>query len=170
MKEALRTQTIALTVNGRACTVTVHPMKRLLDVLRDDIGLTGTKEGCGEGECGACSAIMDGQLVATCMIPACQADGTTIVTIEGLTTEGGLNPVQKAFCEHGGTQCGICTPGMIVAAAYYIENPGEAESAREALAGNQCRCTGYTGILESVKAALAGVKANSEEQDARTSS
>ena len=147
-------QTISFTVNGERRTVTAHPMKRLLDVLREDLGLTGTKEGCGEGECGACAAIMDGLLVQACMVPVCQAEGKSIVTIEGLAEGGMLNPLQQSFCEHGGTQCGICTPGMIIAAAYYLSHPGEADNMREALAGNQCRCTGYTRIFESVRAAL----------------
>ncbi|HYK90175.1 MAG TPA: 2Fe-2S iron-sulfur cluster-binding protein, partial [Acidobacteriota bacterium] len=124
------------------------------DVLREDLGLTGTKEGCGEGECGACAAIMDGLLVQTCLIPVCQAAGKALITIEGLARDGVLHPLQQAFCVHGGSQCGACTPGMIVAAAYYMEHPGEAESMREALAGNQCRCTGYVRIFESVRAAL----------------
>ncbi len=154
MIETVKSQTITLTVNGNSCTVHVHPMKRLLDVLREDLKLTGTKEGCGEGECGACTAIMNGVLISTCLVPACQAAGKEIVTIEGLAGQGGLHPMQQAFCEHGGSQCGICTPGMIVAAAYYAENPGEAANLQEALAGNQCRCTGYVRIFESIKAAL----------------
>ncbi len=154
MTESLQLQTIRLTVNGIPQTVVVHPMKRLLDVLREDLTLTGTKEGCGEGECGACSVMMDGMLILACMIPACQADGKEIQTIEGLTPDGSLHAMQQAFCEHGGTQCGICTPGVIMAAAYYSEHPEEAEDIKEALAGNQCRCTGYIGILESAKAVL----------------
>lgn len=145
---------ISFTVNGKRHEVSAPPMKRLLDVLRDDLGLTGTKEGCGEGECGACTVIMDELLVLTCMVPICQAEGKQITTIEGLATAGKLHPLQQAFIEKGGAQCGICTPGMIVSAAYYADHPGEAEDMREALAGNQCRCTGYTGIFESVKAAI----------------
>ena len=155
MSQAVIRQTISLTVNGHSRSVTVHPLKRLLDVLREDLGLPGTKEGCGEGECGACTAIMNGLLVCTCMVPICQAAGTSITTIEGLAGSEALHPMQQAFCEHGGSQCGICTPGMTVAAAYYAGNPGEAANLREALAGNQCRCTGYVRIFESVKAALA---------------
>src|SRR5512136_2938887 len=109
MIRATSRQTIAFTVNSKKYTVTVHPMKRLLDVLREDLQLTGTKEGCGEGECGACAAIMDGLLVATCMVPVCHASGKRIVTIEGLS-DSDLHPVQQAFCEYGGSQCGICTP------------------------------------------------------------
>ena len=145
-------QTIAVTftVNGTPCEVIAHPMKRLLDVLREDLALTGTKEGCGEGECGACAAVMDGLLVLTCMIPICQSQGKRVETIEGLSADGNLHPVQQAFLEHGGAQCGICTPGMIMAAVYYRMHPGEAEDIREALSGNQCRCTGFTKIFDSV--------------------
>jgi carbon-monoxide dehydrogenase small subunit len=155
MIEQIGQQTISLTVNGTEHQVTAHPMKRLLDVLREDLRLTGTKEGCGEGECGACTVIMDGLPVLTCMVPVCQARGKTITTIEGLARPGELHTMQQAFYEMGGAQCGICTPGMIVAAAYYLDHPDEAEDVPEALAGNQCRCTGYTRIFESVKAALA---------------
>ena len=151
---ALSHQTITLTVNGKPYTVTTHPMKRILDVLREDLALTGTKEGCGEGECGACTAIMDGLLVQTCMVPVCQAAGKSITTIEGLAENGRLHPLQQAFCENGGSQCGICTPGMILAAAYYLEHPDGAKNMAEALAGNQCRCTGYVRIFESVRAAM----------------
>jgi aerobic carbon-monoxide dehydrogenase small subunit len=153
MSEAIDRDTIRFSVNGRPYSVSVHPMKRILDVLREDLGLTGTKEGCGEGECGACAAIMDGIPVLTCITPVCQAAGRSITTIEGLAEDGALHPLQRAFCEHGGSQCGICTPGMILAAAYWAEHPDEAGDLREALAGNQCRCTGYLRILESVEAA-----------------
>jgi aerobic carbon-monoxide dehydrogenase small subunit len=154
MTESLRLQTIRFRVNGSEHSVAVHPMKRLLDVLREDLGLTGTKEGCGEGECGACSVIMDDLLVLACMVPACQADGRSIRTVEGLAMESGLHPLQEAFCEHGGAQCGICTPGVLMSAIYHAEHPGEAADLREALAGNQCRCTGYKRIFDSVNAAL----------------
>lgn len=170
MAKAVTRQTISFTVNGRPCSVSVHAMKRLLDVLRDDLGLTGTKEGCGEGECGACTAIMDGLLVSTCMVPICQAAGKEITTIEGLAHSGALHPIQQAFCEHGGSQCGICTPGMIVAAVYYLENPGDAANLAEALAGNQCRCTGYVRIFESVKAALSKQKPADQERHGSLSS
>ncbi len=140
-------------VNGRSCTVTVPPMKRLLDVLREDLGLTGTKEGCGEGECGSCAVVMDGLLVLSCMVPICQAEDRSVTSIEGLAANGEIHPIQRAFHEQGGSQCGICTPGMILAAKYYLEHPTEAENAREALAGNQCRCTGYSRIFESMRAA-----------------
>jgi carbon-monoxide dehydrogenase small subunit len=144
---------ISFTVNGTAQQIDTPPMKRLLDVLRYDLRLIGTKEGCGEGECGACTVLMDGLLVLSCLVPICQVKGKQITTIEALSTEETLHPVQRAFHEHGGAQCGICTPGMIIAAAYYLEHPDEATDVREALAGNQCRCTGYTRIFESVKAA-----------------
>ena len=138
------------TVNGEDHSLSVHPMRRLLDVLREDLGLTGTKEGCGEGECGACAVIMNGLLVQSCLVPICQADGSTVTTIEGVAKENILHPIQQSFCENGGAQCGICTPGMIMAALYYLSHRDEAENLQEALAGNQCRCTGYTRILRSV--------------------
>jgi len=137
-------------VNGKPYEVSAPPMKRLLDVLREDLKLTGTKEGCGEGECGACTVIMDGLLVLSCMVPFCQAQGKYITTIEGLAREGKLHPVQESFQEHGAAQCGICTPGMIVAAAYYLEHPEDADDLREALAGNLCRCTGFTRIFLAI--------------------
>jgi carbon-monoxide dehydrogenase small subunit len=142
----------SLIVNGKQHEVAVPPMKRLLDVLREDLRLSGTKEGCGEGECGACTVIMDGLLVLSCMVPICQAERKRITTIEGLAVDEKLHPVQKAFYENGGAQCGICTPGMILAALYYLQHPDEAEDVREALAGNQCRCTGYTRIFDSIQA------------------
>jgi aerobic carbon-monoxide dehydrogenase small subunit len=143
---------VAFTVNGQKRELQVLPMRRLLDVLREELSLTGTKEGCGEGECGACAAIMDGLLVLSCMVPVCQAQGKQITTIEGLQVDGKLHPMQQAFHENGGAQCGICTPGMVVAAVYYRDHPEEAADAREALAGNICRCTGYTRILDSMRA------------------
>jgi aerobic carbon-monoxide dehydrogenase small subunit len=147
--------TIHMTVNGQLCTVQAPPMKRLLDVLREDLRLTGTKEGCGEGECGSCSVRMNGELVNSCLVPALQADGASIQTVEGLVSHGVLHPLQQAFLQCGGAQCGICTPGMLMAAAQLLENnphPGMAEI-REALAGNLCRCTGFMRIFESVLAA-----------------
>ena len=139
-------------INGKAMSLEAHPMARLLDVLREQAGLTGTKEGCGEGECGACSIEMDGVLVNSCLIPALQASGAKIRTIEGVACASELSAVQQAFLEHGGAQCGICTPGMILAAHNLLSrNPQPAESEiREALSGNLCRCTGYTKIFESV--------------------
>ena len=130
-------------------------MKRLLDVLREDLQLTGTKEGCGEGECGACSVIMDGLLVNSCMVPALHASGTSVRTVEGISANGCLHPVQQAFAGCGGAQCGICTPGMIMASVYLLErNPHPTrDQIREALAGNLCRCTGYQKIVDAVQQA-----------------
>jgi carbon-monoxide dehydrogenase small subunit len=142
-----------LTVNGREHSVTAHPLARLLDVLRGPLGLTGTKEGCGEGECGACTVLMEGLPVLACLVPLGHAEGKQITTIEGLGREDDLHPLQRAFHEEGGAQCGICTPGMILAAAYYLEHPEAAEDAGEALAGNQCRCTGYVRIFAALKSA-----------------
>jgi len=142
---------LRLKVNGEEHRVDAHPMARLLDVLRDDLHLTGTKEGCGEGECGACAIWIDGELAVSCLVPALQADGADVRTVEGLA-QGGLHPLQQSFLDHGGAQCGICTPGMLMAAAKLLEtrpSPSEGEI-REALAGNLCRCTGYMGIFEAV--------------------
>jgi aerobic carbon-monoxide dehydrogenase small subunit len=143
---------VSFVVNGKNQTLSGAPMKRLLDALREDLNLTGTKEGCGEGECGACAVIMDGLLVLSCMVPLCQIQGKSITTIEGLADDANLHPLQHAFHENGGAQCGMCTPGMILAALYYLNNSDEAQDLREALAGNQCRCTGYTRIFKSVEA------------------
>ncbi len=147
--------TIHFTINGKSCEVQAPPMKRLLDVLREDLHLTGTKEGCGEGECGSCSVRMNGELVNSCLVPVLQAEGADVQTVEGLATNGNLNPIQQAFLDCGGAQCGICTPGMLMAAAQLIErnpHPSMAEI-REGLAGNLCRCTGFMRIFESVLAA-----------------
>ncbi len=155
MPETPRKIALALTVNGRQCTVQAWPMKRLLDVIREELQLTGTKEGCGEGECGACSILLNGELVNSCLVPALQADGARITTIEGVADGANLHAVQEAFIEHGGAQCGICTPGMVLAAIHLLEcvpNPSEADI-RNGLAGNLCRCTGYMKIFESVVAA-----------------
>jgi carbon-monoxide dehydrogenase small subunit len=143
---------ISLSVNGRVTTLQVHAMTRLLDVLRHGLGLTGTKEGCGEGECGSCSVLMDGVLVNSCLIPARQANGANIVTIEGLTAESGAQSLQHAFLECGAAQCGICTPGMILAAFHLLSKKPQPslEEIRERLAGNLCRCTGYMQIVEAV--------------------
>jgi len=143
---------VRLEVNGIVHTVDAWPMQRLLDVLREDLKLTGVKEGCGEGECGACSVLLDGVLVNSCLVPISQAEGASITTIEGLATNGTPHPIQQAFIEHGGTQCGFCTPGMIMAVVSLLRenpNPSEAEI-RNGIAGNLCRCTGYVRILESV--------------------
>jgi carbon-monoxide dehydrogenase small subunit len=147
--------TIACTVNGAARTLRGHPMARLLDVLRHDLRLTGTKEGCGEGECGACSVMVNGELVNSCLVPLLHADGANIVTIEGLAGEGTLHAVQEAFIACGGAQCGICTPGMVLAAVSVLartRNPSD-DQIRSALGGNLCRCTGYMRIFEAVRAA-----------------
>jgi aerobic carbon-monoxide dehydrogenase small subunit len=163
-------------VNGEPAEVDVPGMRRLLDVLREDLGLTGTKEGCGEGECGACSVILDSAVVDACLVPICQVDGHTVRTVEGLaragTTVGGhdgavaLDDLQRAFLETGGAQCGICTPGMLMAARAYLDDGGgdDEDAIRTAIAGNLCRCTGYTKIVEAI-ARAAG--AGSAEGDAR---
>ena len=139
-------------VNGDPVEVEVPGMRRLLDVLREDLALTGTKEGCGEGECGACSVLLDGAVVDACLVPVCQVDGTSVRTVEGLGTEEDLNDLQVAFLATGGAQCGICTPGMLMAAEAFIASGAPAGDAeiREAIAGNLCRCTGYTKIVEAI--------------------
>jgi carbon-monoxide dehydrogenase small subunit len=144
--------TIPFVVNGRSVEVDAPPMARLLDVLREELGLTGTKEGCGEGECGACAVVIDGVLVNSCLVPVAQVSGARVMTIEGLEQNGELGRVQRAFIEHGGAQCGICTPGMILAAKCLLdETPHPTlDEIREALAGNLCRCTGYMRIFEAV--------------------
>jgi carbon-monoxide dehydrogenase small subunit len=152
-----------LTLNGKIRRLDVHPLKRLLDVLREDCGLTGTKEGCGEGECGACTVLVDGVAVNSCLVPAAHAAGTRVTTIEGL---GGHHPLQQAFVEHGGAQCGICTPGMIMAAVALGRKPTRAEM-RVGLAGNLCRCTGYTAIYRSIEAACGDSKNRRDRGDRR---
>ncbi len=145
-------QEISFTVNGEPMTVHAYPMERLLDVLRHELGLTGTKEGCGEGECGACSVMIDGTLVNSCLVPVLQARGTTVVTIEGFSGDARLSAVQEAFLEYGGAQCGICTPGMILAAIHLLDKKPQptTQDIQEGLSGNLCRCTGYIQIFESV--------------------
>jgi len=148
---------IRFNVNGEDREVRVAPMKRLLDVLREDLGLTGSKEGCGEGECGSCSVRMNGELVNSCLVPVLQAEGASVQTVEGLAAAGKMHPLQEAFLQCGGAQCGICTPGMLMAATQLLSvnaHPTMTEI-REALAGNLCRCTGFTRIFESVIAATA---------------
>lgn len=140
---------IAFTLNGTRVSLRVHPLKRLLDVLREDCHLTGTKEGCGEGECGACTVLVDRKAVNACLVPVAHAAGTRVVTIEGLK---GRHPLQRAFAEHGGAQCGICTPGMILAASVLGPRPTR-DDVRTGLAGNLCRCTGYEGIYRAITAA-----------------
>jgi aerobic-type carbon monoxide dehydrogenase small subunit (CoxS/CutS family) len=134
------------TLNGAPAEIDAHPMKRLLDVLREDCGLTGTKEGCGEGECGACTVLVGGEPVVSCLVPFAQARGAEVVTIEGL---GGEHPYQRAFAEFSGAQCGICTPGMILAAVALGPKPS-LEEVRTGLAGNLCRCTGYEAIYRAI--------------------
>jgi aerobic-type carbon monoxide dehydrogenase small subunit (CoxS/CutS family) len=144
-----------VTVNGQARAVWVPPMARLLDVLREDLGLPGTKEGCGEGECGACSVIMDGRLVNSCLVAAVQAQGAELLTIEGLARDGEMNGLQRAFVACNGAQCGFCTPGMVLASVDLLRrcpHPSEPEI-RAGLAGNICRCTGYGKILDAVQIA-----------------
>ena len=143
---------IEFKVNGESHKLEVFPMARLLDVLREELQLTGTKEGCGEGECGACTVKLDGQIVNSCLVPVAQVKGAEITTIEGVANGDQLHAVQQAFIDHGGAQCGICTPGMILAAVDLLErNPAPTEAdIRNGLAGNLCRCTGYMKIFESV--------------------
>jgi len=145
---------ISLTVNGEAKSIQAPPMKRLLDVLREDLNLTGTKEGCGEGECGSCSVLMNGDLVNSCLVPILQARGATICTIEGLAQGDRPHPIQQCFLKYGGAQCGICTPGMILATEHLLRKYPQPtmEQIREGLAGNLCRCTGYMRIFEAVQA------------------
>lgn len=147
---------IAFEVNGESRSITRHPMTRLLDVLREECALTGTKEGCGEGECGACSVFVDGALTNSCLVPIAQIEGCRVETIEGLANGAVLHPVQAAFVAHGGAQCGICTPGMIMAAVALLRERPNADEAdiRAALAGNLCRCTGYVKIVDSVLAVV----------------
>ncbi len=144
---------LVLDVNGAERSARVPPLRRLLDVLREEFGLTGTKEGCGEGECGVCSVLLDGELVNACLVPACQAQGAKVVTVEGLARPDGTpSTLQRLFLERGAAQCGICTPGMLLAAQRFIDlgaTPTD-EAVREALAGNLCRCTGYSKIVEAV--------------------
>ena len=148
---------ITLTINGQQQIMDAPPMKRLLDVLREDLRLTGAKEGCGEGECGSCSVIMNGELVNSCLVPILQAEGAQITTIEGLSPEATapLHPIQQCFLEHGGAQCGICTPGMILATHNLLQKHAHPTlpQIQEGLAGNLCRCTGYMRIFEAVQQA-----------------
>jgi carbon-monoxide dehydrogenase small subunit len=153
---------IDCTVNGQSRALDAYPMERLLDVLREQLHLTGTKEGCGEGECGACSVAVDGRIVNSCLVPVAQVAGATIKTIEGVASGEQLHAVQQAFIECGGAQCGICTPGMVLAAVDLLErnpNPTEAEI-RTGLAGNLCRCTGYMKIFDSVLRACRNASEN----------
>jgi len=147
---------VQFTVNGEVANLVVHPMERLLDVLRQELGLTGAKEGCGEGECGSCSVLMDGRLVNSCLIPVAQAEGSNVTTIEGLAADQRLHPLQQAFLDCNGAQCGICTPGMILAAVHLLDKHPQPtlDEIREGLSGNLCRCTGYLQIVEAVQQAV----------------
>jgi len=160
---------VKLVVNGAERSFDVPPLKRLLDVLREDLGLTGTKEGCGEGECGACSVLVDGELLNSCLVPVCQVDGATVLTVEGVASQGELTPLQKCFLECGGAQCGICTPGMIVAAHRFLSTgkPATDENVRDAIAGNLCRCTGYAKIVEAIQLAATQAPAAAAAEGAR---
>ena len=144
--------TFAFTVNGEPVEVEATGTRRLLDVLREDLALTGTKEGCGEGECGACSVLIDGAVVDACLVPVSQAHGASVRTVEGLADGGRMNVLQQAFLETGGAQCGICTPGMLMAGDAFLSSGVEPsdENIREAIAGNLCRCTGYTKIIDAI--------------------
>jgi aerobic carbon-monoxide dehydrogenase small subunit len=146
---------ISFAVNGESKTVHAYPMERLLDVLRHQLQLTGAKEGCGEGECGSCSVLMDGVLVNSCLVPVLQARGCSIVTIEGLAAGEASHRLQETFLECGGAQCGICTPGMILASSHLLNRKPQPtmEEIREGLSGNLCRCTGYSQIIEAVEEA-----------------
>ena len=146
---------IKLTVNGKLHELTIKPWRTLLEVIRDELGLTGTKEGCGIGECGACTVIMNGNAVNSCLVLAAEANGKEILTIEGLADGDKLHPIQEAFINHGGMQCGFCTSGMILSSKVLLErnpNPSE-EEIRKGISGNFCRCTGYTKVIESIKEA-----------------
>jgi len=144
---------ITFTLNGSQVSVDAPPMTRLLDLLREHLHLTGTKEGCGEGECGSCSVLVDGELVNSCLLPSLQIQGATVTTIEGLGEQTHLHPIQQCFLEKGGAQCGICTPGMILATHHLLEkHPAPTlDEIREGLSGNLCRCTGYMRIFEAVQ-------------------
>lgn len=154
--------TIRFLVNGTPAEVDVPGMRRLLDVLRGDLGLTGAKEGCGEGECGACSVLLDGQVVDACLVPMTQVDGRIVRTVEGLSLaareRGDLDVLQETFLRHGAAQCGICTPGMLMAARAYLDDGGgpNHDAIREGIAGNLCRCTGYQKIVEAIEAVASG--------------
>jgi len=151
---------IQVVVNGKTYELMVQPWKTLLEVIREDLKLTGAKEGCGQGECGACTVMMGGKTVNSCLVLAVEADGQEITTIEGLSEDSKLHPIQEAFVEHAGMQCGFCTPGMIMSAKELLDrNPDPSErEIREGIAGNVCRCTGYTKIVESIGAAAKAMK------------
>jgi carbon-monoxide dehydrogenase small subunit len=157
---------IRFTVNKKSRTFSGAPFKRLIDVLREDFGLTGTKEGCSEGECGACSVLIDGEPVNSCLIPVCQVDGAKVDTVESLGLPEKLHPLQDSFLREGGAQCGICTPGMLMTAAAYLKAGGDPspDAIRRQLAGNLCRCTGYQHIVDSVADALGSKKTGAKKR------
>lgn len=150
-------EALTMTLNGEEVTVHIQPDALLLDVLRDELGLMGTKEACGQGECGACTVLLDGQPVTSCLVPALKAQGREVLTVEGLASDGELHPLQKSFIEHGAVQCGFCTPGMLMSAKALLDrNPHPTEEEiKVAISGNLCRCTGYVKIVEAIKAAIA---------------
>lgn len=152
MSAASKKLEISLTVNGESTIVRAYPMERLLDVLRNQLSLTGAKEGCGEGECGSCSVLLDGVLVNSCLVPILQAQGASVTTVEGLAGKQGLKRLQQSMLDCGGAQCGICTPGIILAASHLLTNKPHPtpEEIREGLSGNLCRCTGYAQICEAI--------------------
>ncbi len=162
---------VSFTLNGRRRSFSGAPFKRLIDVLREDFGLTGTKEGCGEGECGACTVLVDDRAVNSCLLPVCQVRDASVETVEGLGSPAALNVVQEAFLQHGGAQCGICTPGMLMTAWSFVRRGGsDSPSAiRTELAGNLCRCTGYQHIVRSVVAAVTEHSARPPRRSPRTS-
>jgi carbon-monoxide dehydrogenase small subunit len=151
---------VLFTINGRKVERETDAGTRLLDLLREGLGLTGTKEGCGEGECGACTVLLDGRAVNSCLVLAPQADGKEVVTVEGLARGATLHPIQQAFVDEGGVQCGFCTPGFLMAAyALLLRNPDPSdEEIRSALEGNLCRCTGYTKIVQAVRRAARALR------------
>jgi carbon-monoxide dehydrogenase small subunit len=153
-------KTIHFTLNGQSHELSVQPWKTLLQLIREDLKLTGTKEGCGHGECGSCTVLMEGKTVNSCLVPALEADNKEIITIEGLSEGETLHPIQESFVSHSGMQCGFCTPGMIMSAKALLDsNPDPSEEEiREGIAGNFCRCTGYTKIIESIGAAAEAMK------------
>ncbi|KXG75096.1 (2Fe-2S)-binding protein [Thermotalea metallivorans] len=156
---------IRLTVNGKTYGLDVEEGVRLIDVLRDQLRLTGTKEGCGEGECGACTVIMDGRTVNSCLVMAFQADGSDITTIEGIAKGGTLHPIQRAFLEVGAVQCGFCTPGMVLSAKALLDKNPEPtrEEIREGISGNLCRCTGYHKIVDAIALASSYIRGGKED-------
>ena len=156
----MKNKTIQFVINGQSVEIEVKPWRTLLEMIRENLNLTGAKEGCGHGECGSCTVLMGGKTVNSCLVPAAEADGQEILTIEGLSEAGNLHPIQEAFVERAGMQCGFCTPGMIISAKALLDrNPDPSEKEiREAMAGNFCRCTGYTKIVESIDAAARALR------------